>query len=126
MGLLDTILELVGVNDKAGQELKGVLQWVEQQGGIHAIVNHLQAGEFSDIVKSWLSDENNMAISSDIVQKMFSTEAVQQLASNVGVNSEDAANLLANYLPQLVDKISSAGAIVKEADLASAISGFTR
>jgi len=126
MGLLDTILELVGVNDKAGQELKGVLQWVEQQGGIRAIVNHLQAGEFSDIVKSWLGDENNMAISSDIVQKMFSAEAVQQLASYVGVNSEEAANLLANYLPQLVDKISSAGAIAKEADLASALNGFTR
>lgn len=126
MGLLDTILELVGVNDKAGQELKGVLHWVEQQGGIHAIVNHLQAGEFNDIVKSWLSDEDNLAISGDIVQKMFSAEAVQQLASNVGVNSEDAANLLAKYLPQLVDKISSAGAIAKEADLASAISGLTR
>lgn len=38
MGLLNTILELVGVNDKAGQELKGVLQWIEQQGGIHAMV----------------------------------------------------------------------------------------
>ncbi|MDT0175904.1 YidB family protein [Enterobacter sp. BRE11] len=126
MGLLNTILELVGVNDKAGQELKGVLQWIEQQGGIHAIVDHLQAGEFSDIVKSWLADENNMAISSDIVKKMFSAEAVQQLASNVGVNSEDAANLLAKYLPQLVDKISSADAIAKDADLASAISGSLR
>ncbi|MGJ0191050.1 YidB family protein [Pantoea sp. RRHST58] len=126
MGLLNTILELVGVNDKAGQELKGVLQWIEQQGGIHAIVDHLQAGEFSDIVKSWLADENNMAISSDIVKKMFSAEAVQQLASNVGVNSEDAASLLAKYLPQLVDKISSAGAIAKDADLASVISGSLR
>lgn len=126
MGLLDTILGLVGLNDKTSQEIKGVLQWVEQQGGIHAIVNHLQAGEFGDIVKSWLGDEDNLAISSDIVQKMFSTEAVQQLANNAGVNSDDAANLLAKYLPQLVDKISSAGTIAKEADLASVISGLTR
>lgn len=126
MGMLDSILERVGMSGKTGQELKGVLHWVEQQGGIHAILNHLQAGEFGDIVKSWLSDKDNLAISSDIVKKMFSTEAVQQLANNTGINSEDAAKLLAKYLPQLVDNISSSGAVAKEVDLASVIGGLIR
>ncbi len=98
IGLLDTVLGLVGLNDKSSLEIKGVLEWIAQQGGIHAIVDHLQAGEFSAIAKSWLSDDENVAISSDIVQKMFSTEAVQQLASNVGVTSQNALELLAKYL----------------------------
>ena len=46
------------------------------------------------------------------------TEAIEQLAARMGIDTGDALNLLAKYLPQLVEKASSAGMIDKKADLA--------
>lgn len=122
MSLLEKVLGMCGLNDQTSQEVKGVLEWVEQQGGVHAIVEHLQNGEFSEVVNSWLGDEKNVALSKDIVEKMFNSEAIQQLANGMGINTNDALALLVKYLPQLVDKASPAGTVDKQADLASIVS----
>jgi len=122
MSLLEKVLGMCGLNDQISQEIKGVLEWVEQQGGVHAIVEHLQSGEFSEVVNSWLGDEKNVALSKDIVERMFNSASIQQLASGMGINTNDALELLVKYLPQLVDKASPAGTVDKQADLASIVS----
>ncbi|MGK3144341.1 YidB family protein [Pantoea sp. C2G6] len=122
MSLLDTVLGMCGLNNQTSQEVKGLLEWVEQQGGLHTIVDHLQSGEYSEIVNSWLGDQQNVALSSDLVQKMINSEAIEQLASRMGINTGDALNLLVKYLPQLVDKASSAGTVDKKTDLTSLVS----
>jgi uncharacterized protein YidB (DUF937 family) len=40
----------------------------------------------------------------------------------MGINTSDALNLLAKYLPQLVDKASTAGVVDKKADLTGLVS----
>ncbi|MEM6051158.1 YidB family protein [Erwinia sp. P7711] len=122
MSLLEKVLGMCGLNDQISQEIKGVLEWVEQQGGVHAIVEHLQSGEFSEVVNSWLGDEKNVALSKDIVERMFNSASIQQLANGMGINTNDALELLVKYLPQLVDKASPAGTVDKQADLASIVS----
>ncbi|WP_428944116.1 YidB family protein [Pantoea sp. FN060301] len=118
MSMLEKVLGMCGLSNQTTQEVNGVIEWVEQQGGIQALVNRLQSGEFSDIVQSWLSDRQNVALSSEIVQKMIGSEAIEQLAAKLGINTPDALNLLAKYLPQLVDKSSSSGAVDTNTDLA--------
>ncbi|MEM6162354.1 YidB family protein [Erwinia sp. P6884] len=125
MSMLEKVLGMCGLSNQTTQEVNGVIQWVEQQGGIQALVNHLQSGEFSDIVQSWLSDQQNVALSSEIVQKMIGSEAIEQLATKLGVNTTDALNLLAKYLPQLVDKSSSCGAVDSNTDLTSIVSNLS-
>ncbi|WP_245393277.1 YidB family protein [Pantoea agglomerans] len=71
---------------------------------------------------SWLGDEQNVALSSDLVQKMINSEAIEQLAARMGINTSDALNLLAKYLPQLVDKASTAGVVDKKVDLTGLVS----
>lgn len=122
MSLLETALAMCGLNNQTSQEMKGVLEWIEQQGGLHTIVSHLQSGEYSEVVNSWLGDQQNVGLSSDLVQKMINSEAIEQLAARMGINTSDALKLLAKYLPQLVNKASSAGVIDKKADLTGLIS----
>ncbi|WP_267369141.1 MULTISPECIES: YidB family protein [unclassified Pantoea] len=122
MVLLDQVLAMCGLNNQTSQEVKGVLEWVEQQGGLHAIVNHLQSGEYSEVVNSWLGDEENVALSRDMVQKMIKSEAIEQLAARMGINTSDALNLLVKYLPQLVDKASAEGVVNKKLDVTGVIS----
>lgn len=125
MSLLDSVLAMCGLNNQTSQEVRGVLEWVEQQGGLHTIFSHLQNGEYSEVVNSWLGDQQNVALSSDLVQKMINSEAIEQLAARMGINTSDALNLLVKYLPQLVDKASSAGVIDKKADLTGLVSQLT-
>lgn len=117
MSLIQNILGSLGLSDQISDELKGVVEWVEQQGGIHSIVNRLQNGEFSDIVKSWLSDDKNRVISSELVQKMLNTSEINQLADHLGINFNDASKLLAECLPQLVNMASSNGNMNENTDL---------
>ncbi|TDS84860.1 uncharacterized protein DUF937 [Rahnella sp. BIGb0236] len=117
MSLIQNILGSLGLSDQISDEFKGVVEWVEQQGGIHSIVNRLQNGEFSDIVKSWLSDDKNRAISSELVQKMLNTSEINQLADHLGINFNDASKLLAECLPQLVNMASSNGNMNENTDL---------
>lgn len=117
MRLLDTVLAMCGLNTQTSREVKGVLEWIEEQGGLSAIVSYLQSGAYSEVVNSWLSDQQNVDLSSELVQKMMTSEAVEQLASRIGISTRDALNLLARYLPQLVDKASSAGVINKKVAL---------
>ena len=117
---------MFGFNDNVGQEIQGILAWIEQQGGLLALVNRLRSGEFGQVVNSWLSDEANIALNIDMVEKMMSSEAIQQLANRMGLNTQDAMNLLVKYLPQLVDKASSAGSVDTKADLTSILNQLTR
>ncbi|WP_312056532.1 YidB family protein [Pantoea brenneri] len=126
MSLLKKLLGMFGFNDNVGQEIQGILAWIEQQGGLLALVNRLRSGEFGQVVNSWLSDEANIALNIDMVEKMMSSEAIQQLANRMGLNTRDAMNLLVKYLPQLVDKASSAGSVDTKADLTSILNQLTR
>ena len=117
MNILEKVLGMCGLNSQTSQEVIGVLEWVEQQGGLHAIVSHIQNGDFNAVVNSWLGNEKNIVVSSDIVEKMIHSEAIRQLTERMGINTQDTLNLLVKYLPQLVDKASFAGSLEKNADL---------
>ncbi|MDH2066317.1 YidB family protein [Pantoea sp. GD03673] len=125
MRLLDTVLAMCGLNTQTSQEVKGVLEWIEQQGGLPAIVSYLQRGAYSEVVNSWLSDQQNVVLSSELVQKMMSPVAIEQLATRMGISTCDAVNLLARYLPQLVDKASSAGVLNKKVALTGLVCQLT-
>ncbi len=56
---------------------------------------------------------------------MINPEVIGQPADQTGINTSDALNLLVKYLPQLVDKASSAGIIDKEVDLTALVSQST-
>lgn len=124
MRLLDTILGSIGLGDKTTQEIAGLLEWVEQQGGIQSIVSRFRDGECSDIVSSWLHDDKNISVSVECIQSIFSSTEIKQLANKLGINMDDTSSLLAKYLPQLVDLSSANGEVNDTKNLASILSAL--
>lgn len=122
MGLLDTILGNIGMGDKTSQEVAVLLEWIEQQGGIPSIVSRFKDGECSEVVSSWLHDDKNISISAECMQSIFSLTEIKILANKLGVNIDDASNLLAKYLPQLVDLSSANGEVNDTNNLTSILS----
>ena len=68
-----------------------------------------QNGGLANQLQSWLGDGANEGLSADNVKQVFGNQQVQQFASQLGVDEEQAAGGLADMLPQLIDKSSSGG-----------------
>lgn len=111
MGLMDQFTE--------GLDYKKLLQWVEDQGGVNTLLDQFRQNGMSDKVSSWIGQGDNSAISSDVIQKVLSSEALQSLASRLGVDVAQASGLLAEYLPKVVDMLSPKGEAPKDGNLLS-------
>jgi len=62
----------------------------------------------SEIVSSWIGSGENMPIDPSQITQLLGEDKVQEFASNLGLSGESASLALADALPQLVDKATSA------------------
>lgn len=83
---------------------------LQSQGGIEGIIKRFQESGLEEILKSWIStDEKNQPISANQVVEVVGQENMSQAAQKVGVSEWDASNLLAEYLPKMVDMLTPNG-----------------
>ena len=83
---------------------------LQSQGGIEGIIKRFQESGLEGILKSWIStDENNQPISANQVVEVIGQENMSQAAQKVGVSELDASNVLAEYLPKMVDMLTPNG-----------------
>lgn len=83
---------------------------LQSQGGIEGIIKRFQESGLEGILKSWIStDEENQPISANQVVEVVGQENMSQAAEKVGVSELDASNLLAEYLPEMVDMLTPNG-----------------
>ena len=83
---------------------------LQSQGGIEGIIKRFQESGLEEILKSWIStDEKNQPISANQVVEVVGQENMSQAAQKVGVSELDASNVLAEYLPKMVDMLTPNG-----------------
>lgn len=83
---------------------------LQSQGGIEGIIKRFQESGLEGILKSWIStDEKNQPISENQVVEVIGQENMSQAAEKVGVSELDASNVLAEYLPKMVDMLTPNG-----------------
>ncbi|MHA6306835.1 YidB family protein [Hafnia paralvei] len=111
MGLLDSLGGMLGGQGQNADQIKVIMAWVEQQGGISALIEKFKSQGLGSIIESWIGTGNNQPISGEQVQNVFSIESITALASSLGINTENASQLLATYLPKLIDGLSPNGEI---------------
>ena len=70
------------------------------------------SGELGNILNSWLGDGANSAITAESLTNLLGDSKISEFASQVGTDSQSAANGLADVLPQLMDKSSSGGSLL--------------
>jgi uncharacterized protein YidB (DUF937 family) len=82
------------------------------EGGIdlQGLVSQMSSsGQIGNLVQSWLSDGDNLPISADAIAGFFGEGKLDQFASAIGTSSGNAAGGLAEVIPSMLDKGSSAG-----------------
>jgi len=120
MGLLDSILgAMSGKSDASGQAapLIGVLSGLlAQSGGLQGLANKFSQSGQGDTFSSWVGVGENQSISANQIQNVLGSEQVNALAAKMGVDPAQASNFLAEYLPNIVDKLTPTGKVDPNAD----------
>ena len=120
MGLLDSILGAVsGKSDASGEAapLIGVLSGLlAQSGGLQGLANKFSQSGQGDTFSSWVGVGENQSISANQIQNVLGSEQVNALAAKMGVDPAQASNFLAEYLPNIVDKLTPTGKVDPNAD----------
>lgn len=110
-GLLNTALSAVGgdVQEK-GQLVQLLGKLAEQNGGFGGLLQQLQQGDLAAIVQTWIGQGANQGVSADLLQSVLGG-GLQNAAQQLGLDSQQAGSLLAQYLPQIVDAATPNGAL---------------
>ena len=116
MGILDSLQNSPAFKNALGQLEGAVLPAVlgevlgsGSQGGLSAIVAKLQQAGLGDQVKSWLGNGQNLPITAQQLQEVLGSDAVRQLAAKYNIPVDQITQILAQQLPNAVDKASPDG-----------------
>ena len=91
-----------------------------QSGGNNALLETvMKMVSDPQIVNSWVSKGENLPISAEQIQSVLGGSSLGNIASQLGMNSEEASGSLASMLPQLIDSLTPNGEVPQGGDLMS-------
>jgi uncharacterized protein YidB (DUF937 family) len=105
MGMFDGILGGV-IGARATTLLNS---FIENQGGLQNIASQFEKNGFGDTIKSWISQGQNLPITADQIHQALGSDKVKELAAKLGLPVDKLAELLAQHLPQAIDKVTPDG-----------------
>lgn len=91
----------------------GIMQLItnQQHGGLAGIVKQFSDKGLGDIVSSWVGTGQNLPVSPEQIQKGLGSGAVQDIATKLGISTDDASAGLAQMLPNVIDKLTPDGKV---------------
>jgi len=92
-------------------------------GDLNQLVSKFEAAGLGDKVKSWISTGQNEPISKDEVKQALGDD-VNEVAQRNGVDPDEAADKLANELPNAVDKATPDGSIPSADEMKKTLTGL--
>lgn len=124
MGLLDMVTGALGggaAGNGGGNPLLGIVMQMltnnGQGGGLAGLAKAFQDKGMGDQMASWISTGQNLPISPDQIKNVLGSGQLGQIASQLGVDEQQAAGGLADMLPQVIDKLTPNGQIPQSNDL---------
>ena len=128
MGFLDSILG--GQNNPSNEPgganpllavLTGLLA---QSGGVQGLLNKFTQAGHGDTVSSWVSTGENKQIAPEHVEQVIGPDQISAIAAKLGVDPAQASELVAKFLPNVVDKLTPNGRVDPTADHPASLSGL--
>jgi len=113
MSLLDNVINAatsaLGGNGEQNQAVQLVSQLVQQNGGnVGELLGKLQQGGLGDALQSWIGTGSNASVDASQIQNALGSN-LTEAAAKVGLDASSASNLLAQYLPNIINAITPNG-----------------
>lgn len=132
MGLMDEVLAMAGSAGGGQQEqhataLSAILSYINnpQVGGITGLQQMFQQGGLGHIVSSWISNGQNLPISTSQLENVLHGGALQQAAQQSGMDPSQLTGLMATLLPHLVNHLTPNGQVPDAGTLQKMLSGLS-
>ena len=116
MGLFDSLAS--SMLGKLGGE-KGAIAQVavdlfNQNGGLAGVLEKFKAAGFANEVNSWVGKSTNLQISAEQVTQVLGSATIQSAANKLGINASEISAKIAEYLPQVIDRMTPNGEVGKD------------
>ena len=133
MGLLDMLSSALGQGSGDAQAHQNVLMAVmefvnHQPGGLNGLVQQFHEHGAGEVIQSWIGGGANQSVSPDTVQNVVGSDALNELASKIGVSPDQASTLLTQVLPHIVNHATPNGETpaTGQIDVASVLGSITQ
>ncbi len=123
MGLLDSVIGALA-GGQGGAQPQGaqgallnaviaVLAHGQPQGGggLGDLIGRFTQAGLGDVIGSWVGHGQNAPISGDQLSNVLGSDALGQIAAQLGLSQGDAAGQLSQILPQVIDKLTPQGQV---------------
>jgi uncharacterized protein YidB (DUF937 family) len=116
MGLLDSFSNQGLGTGKSQEVMSAVMSLLSNpsSGGISGLVQQFAGNGLGDIVNSWVGKGENTPISPQQIQQGLGNDTINQLASKLGLSSEQMTSHLSELLPSFVDKLTPTGQVEQD------------
>ena len=115
---LDRMLSgVLGKLGKSGTNLGPAITGMFTDGGLAKVVSQFKSAGLDKQADSWIGTGTNEPITSDHVKQALTDEQITEVADRVAVSKDEAADALAQALPEAVDKLTPAGRIPDPAEI---------
>ena len=112
MGLLDNIKGALGsVEGAAFPVMVNAILAQTQYHDLAGLVTALEKGGLGPQVQSWLGNGANMPITADQLKAVLGNAQIQDFARHMGLPVDETLKVLAQYLPEIIDKASPNGTL---------------
>ena len=100
-------------------------QFSSKTGGIGSLVSKLNSGGLGQHVQSWIGHGENQPVSPDQVRQALGEDQISRLAQQAGTTPDQAAQELAQKLPNAVDKLTPEGSVPEPDKMKGLLSKLT-
>ncbi len=116
MGLFDSLASnmLGKLGGEKGAIAQVAIDLFNQNGGLAGVLQKLRTAGFDDEVASWISKGSNLPITAEQIVQALGNYTMQQAASKLNMNAQDISAKIAEYLPQVIDRMTPDGQLPRE------------
>ncbi len=116
MGLFDSLAgNMLGkLGGEKGAIAQVAIDLFNQNGGLPGVLEKFKAAGFADEVASWVGNGSNLPISAEQIVQVLGSATIQAAANKLGINASEISAKIAEYLPQVVDRMTPNGEVSKD------------
>jgi len=116
MGLFDSLASnmLAKLGGEKGAIAQVAIDLFNQNGGLPGVLQKFKAAGYEPEVDSWISKGSNLPIDAQQIMYALGSSTIQQAASKLNMNAQDISAKIAEYLPQVIDRMTPDGQLPRE------------
>lgn len=116
MGLFDSLASgmLGKLGGKKGAIAQVAIDLFNQNGGLPGVLEKFKAAGFANEAASWVGKGANLQISAEQIVQVLGSATINTAANKLSIDASEISTKIAEYLPQVVDRMTPNGEVGKD------------